>query len=93
LNQSLATAYYLKEELRQFWSHDDKEKAEAFLNDWIARAQATKIEVLKSFARTLSSHREGHVDLLRSPDRLGSTGGVEQQDQNLETASLWVQGS
>jgi transposase len=34
LNKSLATAYYLKEDLRQFWEQPGKRFATAFLNDW-----------------------------------------------------------
>jgi transposase len=82
LNRPLATAYYLKEELRQFWSQDDKEKAEAFLNDWIARAQATKIKALTSFAKTLSSHREG---LLAYYDHRISSGRLEGTNNKIKT--------
>src|SRR3954469_23258315 len=35
LNQSLAAAYYMKEDLRQFWEQPGKRFATAFLNDWI----------------------------------------------------------
>ena len=37
LNQSLFTAYYLREDLAEFWEQDDQEEAQAFLLDWIAR--------------------------------------------------------
>jgi transposase len=74
LNRPLATAYYLKEELRQFWSHYDRESAETFLTDWIARARITGIKVLKMFANTLSSHREG---LLAYYDHRISSGQME----------------
>ena len=37
LNQPLALAYYLKEDLRQFWEQPSKTAAAAFLEDWIAR--------------------------------------------------------
>ena len=38
LNQPLALAYYLKEDLRHFWEQPGKAAAAAFLDDWIARA-------------------------------------------------------
>src|SRR6478735_5490377 len=41
LNQSLATAYYLKEDLRRFWEQPVKRFATAFLKDWIKRAEAS----------------------------------------------------
>src|SRR5437868_1460802 len=37
LNKPLATAYYLKEDLRQLWEQPDKATATIFLEDWIAR--------------------------------------------------------
>lgn len=74
LNQPLATAYYLKEELRQLWAQADKAAAEAFLESWIARAQASGIRVLQSFAKTLRRHEEG---LLAYYDYRLSTGPLE----------------
>jgi len=59
LNQPLATAYYMKEDLRQFWSQPDKAAATAFLEDWIARAQVSGIRMLQDFAKTLAGHRSG----------------------------------
>ena len=59
LNQPLATAYYLKEDLRQLWSHADENAAGRFLDDWIARAEATELKPLAAMAKTLRTHREG----------------------------------
>jgi transposase len=74
LNQPLATAYYLKEELRQLWNRADKAAATTFLESWIARAQASGIAVLRSFAKTLRRHEEG---LLAYYDYPLSTGPLE----------------
>ena len=74
LNQPLATAYYLKEELRQLWAQADKAAANTFLESWIARAQASGIEVLRRFAKTLRRHEEG---LLAYYDYPLSTGPLE----------------
>jgi transposase len=38
LNKSLATAYYLKEDLRQFWEQADRRSAKRFLTRWIRKA-------------------------------------------------------
>jgi len=59
LNKPLATAYYLKEDLRQVWEQGDKRHAQAFLDDWIARAQSSGIRMLQQFAVTLAAHRHG----------------------------------
>ncbi len=74
LNQPLATAYYLKEELRQLWAQADKAAARSFLESWIARAQASGIDVLRRFAKTLQRHEEG---LLAYYDYPLSTGPLE----------------
>ncbi len=59
LNKALATAYYLKEDLRQIWSQPDKRTARRVLRDWLARARASKIRILVQFAVTLEEHQEG----------------------------------
>ncbi len=58
-NTSLATAYYLKEDLRQIWEQPGKRAAGKFLKDWCARARASGIRVLDTMAKTLQRHRKG----------------------------------
>ena len=45
------SAYYLKEDLRQIWSQPNKRTARRVLRDWMARARASGIRMLKR-ART-----------------------------------------
>jgi transposase len=59
LNEPLAIAYYLKEDLRQVWEQYDKKGARKVLQDWIRRAQASGISILIKFAHTLAAHRTG----------------------------------
>jgi transposase len=59
LNQPLATAYYLKEDLRQIWSQPNKRTARRVLRDWLARARASGLRMLIQFAATLEEHQEG----------------------------------
>jgi transposase len=59
LNKPLATVYYMKEDLRQIWDQENKAAASAFIDDWIARAQASGIRMLHKFAVTLAEHRRG----------------------------------
>jgi transposase len=82
LNKPLATAYYLKEDLRQFWEQDSKAAAARFLDDWIRRAQASKITMLVKFARTLTVHRHG---LLAWYDFPISTGPLEGTNNKIKT--------
>ena len=82
LNAPLATAYYLKEELGEFWEQDDQEEAEAFLLDWILRAESTDIRMLHQFARTLRFHAHG---LLAYYDYAISTGPLEGTNNKIKT--------
>jgi len=59
LNQPLACAYYLKEDLRQIWLQSDKEKAQTALTDWIKRAETSGVRMLIKFAKTLAAFQSG----------------------------------
>jgi transposase len=82
LNKPLATAYYLKEDLRQFWDQPGKTFAGAFLTDWTRRAEASGIRMLQAMAKTLESHREG---LLAYYDYRISTGPLEGTNNKIKT--------
>lgn len=82
LNQPLATAYYLKEDLRRFWEQINKRHATRFLDDWIARAQASGVGMLKRFAKTLMLHRKG---LLAWYDAPISTAPLEGTNNKIKT--------
>ena len=69
LNEPLAVAYYMKEELREFWSWGDGDLAKAFLDDWILRAEYSGIRMLMKFARTLAQHRRGILAYYKYPLR------------------------
>jgi transposase len=82
LNVPLATAYYMKEDLRLLWTQPDKASAEAHLNDWIARAEASSIRKLKDFAKTLRTYRNG---ILAYYDYRISTGPLEGTNNKIKT--------
>ena len=82
LNQSLATAYYLKEDLRRFWEQPGKRFATAFLNDWIKRAEASGIKMLQQMAKTLAAHRGG---LLAYYDVPITSGPMEGTNNKIKT--------
>ena len=56
INQPLATAYYLKEELRQMWSQPSRESAERYIMCWIAKAEQSGVKMLYKFAKTIRKH-------------------------------------
>jgi transposase len=74
LNKPLASAYYMKEDLRQLWEQGTKRQAEKFLDDWLARARCSKIDILYDMALTISRRRQG---LLAWYDCPISTGPLE----------------
>jgi transposase len=82
LNKPLATAYYMKEDLRLLWAQPDKAGAAAHLDDWIARADASGIRMLRDFAKTLRIHRSG---LLAYYDYPISTGPLEGTNNKIKT--------
>ena len=81
LNKPLSVAYYLKEDLRQLWSQDDKHAARRVLRDWIQRARASKIGMLIKFAATLETHQEG---ILNYYDYRISTGPLEGTNNKIQ---------
>ena len=82
LNEPLATAYYLKEDLRQIWSQPDKRTARRVLRDWVARARASGIRILVQFAATLEGHQEGILNYYHC--RI-STGPLEGTNNKIQT--------
>jgi transposase len=79
LNVPLAKAYYLKEDLRQFWEQSDRRAAERFLTHWIRKADASGIRMLKDFARTLAIHRRGLLAWYRYPISTGPLEGTNNK--------------
>jgi transposase len=82
LNEPLAIAYHLKEELNEIWEQDDQETAEALLMDWIVYAESTGIRMLKQFAKTLRVHGFG---ILAWYDYPISTGPLEGTNNKIKT--------
>ena len=56
VNQPLAAAYYLKEELKQIWRQKTKRKAGLELKKWIVKARSIGLMHLDKFASTLEAH-------------------------------------
>jgi transposase len=82
LNESLATAYYLKEDLRQFWEQPGKTFGTLYLDGWIKRAEASGIKMLQQMAKTLAAHRSG---LLAYYDVMITSGPMEGTNNKIKT--------
>src|SRR5262245_8458302 len=82
LNQPLAVASYLKEDLRRFWEQPGKHFATTFLDGWIRRAAASGIKILQPMAKTLAAHRSG---LLAYADVMIASGPMEVTNNKIKT--------
>jgi len=59
LNEPLACAYYLKEDLRQIWLQPNKQQAKTAMDDWIKKAESSGVKMLMKFAKTLAVYKSG----------------------------------
>lgn len=84
LNESLATAYYLKESLRWFWEQPDRKTAELHLDLWIFQAESSGVRMLQQFAKTLAAHRAGLLNWYRYPISTGPLEGTNNKIQTLK---------
>jgi transposase len=81
LNEPLAIAYYMKEDLRQIWMQGKKSAARLFLRDWLARARVSGIGMLEKFADTLEEHQEGILNYYDYPISTGPLEGTNNKIQ------------
>jgi transposase len=72
----------MKEDLRRLWSQENKAAAQIFLDDWVARARISGINMLIKFANTLYTHRSG---ILAYYDYPISTGPLEGTNNKIKT--------
>jgi len=85
INQPLATAYYLKESLReQFWNCRNYAEAEQFLDGWLAEAKACNIRLIVGMALTLERHRQGLLNYYRYPITTGPLEGTNNKIKTLK---------
>lgn len=84
INRPLALAYYMKEDLRMFWAQLDRRWAARFLDDWIARARASGVQMLHKFARTLQIHRKGLLNWYKHSISTGPLEGTNTKIRVLQ---------
>ena len=83
-NRPLATAYYMKENLRMFWKQKDAEAAKQHLDISLTRAEENGITVLKTMARTLRSCRQGLLNWCLHPISTGPLEGFNNKVQTMK---------
>ena len=84
LNESLATVYYLKENLAQIWQQPGKVSGRIVLDHWITDAESSGIKQLMKFARTLQTHREGILNWYDHPISTGPLEGTNNKIKFLQ---------
>jgi len=84
LNRSLAIAYYLKEDLGQFWNQPSRAAAERFLTNWCDRAEVSGIRLLQKFANLLRGYRRGLLAWYADPISTGPLEGVNNKIKLLQ---------
>ena len=81
LNESLMTAYILKEDLRALWAQGTKSRGKAYLEKWCRRAAASWIAVLQTMHKTLLTHARAIIAWCDEPI---STGPLEGTNNKIE---------
>src|SRR5262249_5618183 len=89
LNQPLAVAYYLKEDLRRVSGQPGERVATALLNDQLRPAEAAGVGMLQQMAKTLASHRTG---LLAYYDAMITSGPMEGTNNKIKTMKRMAYG-
>ncbi len=84
LNAPLATAYYLKEDLRQIWMQPDKQCAAAVIDSWIEVAQTSGIAPLVKMGNTLQKYRFGILNWYDHPISSGPMEGTNNKIKTLK---------
>jgi transposase len=65
MNRPLATAYYLKEDLRMLWRETTPKAGRRYLRNWLEQAEASGLGELRKMAATLRRHRKGVLAYFR----------------------------
>ena len=84
LNTPLTIVYYMKDDLRQVWWQANKAAARRVLDDWIRRAEASGIDMLKRFAATLREHHHGILAYYDCPISTGPLEGVNNKIRTMQ---------
>jgi len=67
VNKPLSIAYYLKEDLKLIWCQENIGAARKFLGNWVAKAYASGVVLLRKFANSLLVHRTGIFNYYKCP--------------------------
>ncbi len=83
-NRPLAEAYWMKEQLRQFWNQPSRKAAQGFLERWCDWAWDSGIKVLIQMATTLATHKTGLLNWYSEPISTGPLEGVNNKIKTMK---------
>ena len=86
-NKPLATAYYLKEDLRMLWIFSDRGSGKGWLRTWIKEAEASGIGEMAKMAKTLREHEEGILAYFKHRITSGPMEGMNNKVRTLMKAT------
>lgn len=67
LNQNINLSYILKDELRQIWTYEDPDEMKQAIHNWLVKARASEITVIKNYADMLNKHQFGILNYCNHP--------------------------
>ena len=79
LNETISTAYILKEELRLFWKCRSMEEAQTFISNWLSEAWNTGNEQLIKFANKLVRRMYGLLNYFKHRVSTGKVEGINNK--------------
>lgn len=79
INQPLAQAYYLKEDLQQLWDQLNEQDAMRFMDLWCDQAESTGLSPMKKFSNMLKSHRTGIMNWYKNQISTGPLEGMNNK--------------
>jgi len=84
LNENLATAYILKEDLARIWNYKNKAWCKKKIDNWIAMAEESEIHGIKSFIKMFKKHEYGILNHCKHQINNGKIEGTNNKIKTLK---------
>lgn len=84
VNQPIALAHSMKEQIRLFWSKESVREGTRFLFWWILDAVETGVKELERVGKTLLRHWEGVVNYFKHPITNAKTEGINNKIKTMK---------
>ncbi len=84
INQPIALAHAMKEQIRQFWSKQTLKEGAGFLAWWILDTVETGIRELEKVGKTLLRHWQGLINYFKHPITNAKTEGINNKIKTMK---------